>query len=144
MHIPGIGARRLQIVVMPAFDQGYGWDLRTFAGEWRTYRSRIVDDGETKHFSGYDELAMPGERLQAYFDQLCAIQFPLRPLLNSMAGCDGTIYTLTIQGDLYSVVRLEWWSEYPEHWQAAVRLTETMIADLRQCPLKDGEGASSQ
>jgi hypothetical protein len=138
VHIPRLGRRRVQVVVAPSFEQGYGWDLWTTDGAWRVFLSRVVTGEWPGRLSGYEELVAPGARIQQHFEQLCAVSIPMLPLLNQMVGLDGTYSMLMIAGDLYSALRVAWWSEYPAHWQTLVQQTDELVATLRQCEVMDG------
>lgn len=119
--IPGTGPRRLQFVLLPSFEEGHTWDVRQSANEWRVFRGRTDPTGGVY---GNDLLAADSSVLKAMFEEVCELSLPLRPDLSGHCGADGETFQLAISGDLYTDVRIAWWSDYPEQWAPVVDFAE--------------------
>ncbi|MDG3002396.1 hypothetical protein [Paludisphaera mucosa] len=136
--VPGIGVRRLQVVLVPSFEQGFAWDVRVLGVTWRLFRSEISnEDYSGPKLSGYEELDASGDMLREYFDKLRTLTLPIGPLLNDMGGLDGTDYHLALFGDLQSEVRLRWWTESPPQWSPLVAIADDMIETFLRLRPKD-------
>jgi hypothetical protein len=123
--IPGIGLRRLQVVRMPSFTIGYSWDIRQRDEHWRLFRGEI--SAGACLVRGHTELDADSSTLGSLFDEVCALVLPLRPSLSNMGGLDGTLFQLAVFGDLSSALRIQWWSDYPEHWKSMVEIADRMM-----------------
>jgi hypothetical protein len=127
---PGIGARKIQVILVPAFEPGFAWDVRLLAPTWRLFRSSVVTSPRSDHLVGYEELDAPSDLLQSHFERLRGISVPLAPPLPDAAGADGTTYHLALFGGLSSELRIQWWSEYPDSWSPAVAIANEMIQEF--------------
>ncbi len=106
VHVPGIGVRRLQVVFVPSFEDGFAWDMRAVGLTWKLFRSVASSDEDM--LSGYEEMDAGSDMLRSYFERLQVLTLPIGPLLNDMGGVDGTTYHLALFGDLYSEARFQW------------------------------------
>ena len=131
VFVRGAGVRRIQVVCMPSFDDGYSWDIRELNDSWLLYRGVVSPD--VQRVRGFDRLNADPQRLQAFFDELCATTLPVRPDLSGMNGLDGTMYQLALFGDLFSALRFEWWSDFPSHWKPLVQIADRMMDYFREC-----------
>jgi hypothetical protein len=133
VSIPGIGIRRVQVVITPAFGQpGFSWDVRVLGSDWRVFRSKFwVVTAESVHerdrLLGYEELDAEGDTLRTYFDRLRSLTLPIGPVFNGMGGLDGTSFHLALFGDLHSEVRFKWWSDPPPQWEPLIEIANEMI-----------------
>jgi len=125
VDVPGIGIRRLQVIFVPSFGQGFAWDMRASGPTWKLFRSEASND-EGK-LSGYEELDACSDMLRGYFDKLRALTLPIGPLLLNIGGADGTTYHLALCGDLDSEVRFRWWTDSPPQWAPLVVIVNDMI-----------------
>jgi hypothetical protein len=132
VHARGIGGRRLQLIVRPAFDKARSWDVRQGPEEWRLYRS---DEFETSlearlvnlHLVGYEPVSFDSVSLASFFRRVTALTLPISPDLSGYGGADGSVYQLAAFGDLHSGWRFQWWSEWPPAWQPLVDVANEMI-----------------
>lgn len=130
VHLRGIGFRRIQLIEQPSFSEGSSWDVRQLGETWSLYRGKIPI---TKaRVLGHDKQDIESAQLQRYFEELCAADLPLRPDLSGTAGCDGTMCQMAIFGDLFTAIRLEWWSDYPRQWTVPIDIANRMMADFKQ------------
>lgn len=129
VFVPGIGARRLQVVFAPSFEQGFAWEVRILGSTWSLFRSAVSNDGPSglAKLTGYEELDCSEDLLKGYIEKLWALTLPIGPLRNNMGGADGTSYHLALFGDLLSEVRFQWWSESPPQWEPLVVTANDMI-----------------
>ena len=93
----GYGTLRLRLRYMPSFVPGTQWEIRERYDCWRVYVSEIASG--RGFIRGYTELKVESDILQARFDEVCALNLPIRPKLSNRGGCDGTSYSLLIRGD---------------------------------------------
>jgi len=128
VHAPGIGARRLQLIVCPSFEKGQAWEARQREDEWSLFRSELVADWPDVQLLGYDRLSIASAALASLFARVTSLTLPLTPHLNDMGGADGTLMQLAVFGDLHSEWRCQWWSEPPPAWRPLVEITEEMMA----------------
>lgn len=136
VSIPGIGARRIQLVYAPSFKPGYSWDVREIENGYQLYRSRIILERLHFRLSGYEELDADPEALGQYFARLRNIALPIAPDFSGMAGLDGTLCELSLSGDMHSAVRFHWWSEGPDHWRSLITIANEMIHSFLNLPPK--------
>lgn len=129
VHLPGTGMRRLQVAFVPSFGQGFAWDIRVWGSTWSLFRSAVSNDpsSEPMTLSGYEELDADGDMLRGCLDKVRALTLPVGPLFNNIGGADGTVYHLSIFGDLYSEVRFQWWTDFPPQWEPLVVIANDMI-----------------
>jgi hypothetical protein len=127
VHARGIGKRRLQLIVAPAFEDISVWELRQVQ-EWQLIRPRVAQTEPSLLLVGHDVVPFASAALAAYFERVAALTLPLRPDLSGCGGLDGTLYELAMFGDLSSEWRFQWWSTWPEHWRPLVELAAEMHA----------------
>jgi hypothetical protein len=132
-HARGIGVRRLQLIIFPSFEPASVWDVRQVwdvqrGHEWQLIRPRVVATEPTLLVVGHDVVPLPSATVAAYFDRVTGLTLPLRPDLSGNGGADGTLYELSVVGDLSSAWRFQWWSDWPEQWRPLVELAEEMHA----------------
>ena len=125
---PGIGIRRLQLVVLPSFQKGRAWEIREQAEAWTLYRSEAIQKGLSATLVGYEPVAVDGDTLKAVFQRVTTLSLPLKPDLSQHAGADGTLTQIAVFGDLYTEWRVQWWSRSPSQWKPLADLAEEMIA----------------
>jgi hypothetical protein len=143
-HARGIGVRRLQLIVFPSFEPASVWDVRKVwdvqrGHEWQLIRPRVVATEPTLLVVGHDVVPLPSAKVAAYFDRVIALSLPLRPDLSGHGGADGTLYELSVVGDLSSAWRFQWWSDWPEQWRPLVELAEEMHAAFSAAAGQDAE-----
>ena len=139
VSVPGIGSRRLQLVVVPSFSPGYSWDVRTFDSVCRLFRSDTVVDRDTPlRLRGYTELEASTEELQSFIDRLRSLSLVIAPPAEDRAGADGTTYHLALHGDFMSEARFRWWEEPPLNWRPLGEIVGEMIARFTDLPEKAG------
>jgi hypothetical protein len=129
----GIGVRRLQLIVLPSFKQASVWDVRQVwaperGQEWQLIRPRVIATLPELLVVGHDSVAIPSAALAAFFERVTSLSLPLCPDLSGRGGLDGTRYELTVEGDLSSRWRFQWWSDGPVQWSPLVQLAEEMCA----------------
>lgn len=128
-HARGIGTRRLQLVVMPSFEEPSIWELWVRPSrEWQLVRPRVVQSEPPVLLVGNDALPFSSSAVAAYFERVVSLHLPLRPDLSGCGGADGTYYELTVCGDLSSGWQFHWWSHWPEQWKPLVELADEMHA----------------
>jgi hypothetical protein len=132
-HARGIGVRRLQLIIAPSFEPASVWDVRQVwdvqrGNEWQLVRPRVVETEPALLVVGHDVVPLPSATVAAYFERVTALTLPLRPDLSGHGGADGTLYELSVVGDLSSGWRFQWWSDWPEQWRPLVELAEEMHA----------------
>lgn len=141
VFVPGIGVRRVQLVEMPSFSEGCSWDVRQVNDTWTLYRATTPVGTAKAH--GYTQQEASSERLQAYFDELCAINLPIKPDLSACAGADGETYQIAIFGDLGTTVRIQWWTDYPSQWNELVGVASRMISEFKRLsPMQTGQSTN--
>lgn len=101
VQVPGIGIRRVQIIVMPAFSAWFSWDIHERDGCLRLYRSSVEVKAPSSALSllGYDELEFKSRELRRYLDRIWSVSIPLRPDLSERQVRDGVGYELVLFGD---------------------------------------------
>jgi hypothetical protein len=124
-HARGIGARRLQLIIVPSFEPASVWDVRQVCDaqrghEWQLIRPRVVATEPSLLVVGHELVPLPSAKVAEYFDRVTALTLPLRPDLSGELGADGTLYELSVAGDLCSGWRFRWWSHWPEQWRPLV------------------------
>lgn len=92
---------------------------------------------------GHDRVPMPSAAVAAYFERLTALTLPLRPDFSGYGGADGTLYELSVFGDLSSGWRFHWWSEWPEQWRPLVELAEEMHAAFAAAGSQEAESGAA-
>lgn len=120
--VNSIGERRLQFICQPSFEQGHTWDVRQLADLWKVFRGNI--DAGSGQVLGYDMLAADSSKLKDIFEEFCELSLPLRPDLSGYGGLDGTLFQIAVAGDLYSDIRIQWWSDSPEQWKPVAKIAE--------------------
>ena len=125
---PGIGKRRLQLIVAPSFEKGCAWEIRQMNDQWTLYRSEVVGESTSIALLGYDVIPVEGSTLQHLFQRTTALSFPLEPDLSNRIGADGTIIQLAVFGDAYTECRVQWWSNPPPQWKPLADLAREMVA----------------
>lgn len=143
-HARGIGVRRLQLIVAPSFESASVWDVRQLWNaqrehEWQLIRPRVVETEPAIIVVGHDVVPLPSSTVAAYFERVTALTVPLRPDLSGCGGADGTMYELSVAGDLSSGWRFQWWSEWPQQWRLLVELAEEMHAAFATAAGQDAE-----
>jgi hypothetical protein len=136
--IPGIGFRRLQVVYEPSLRAGHAWDILEQEHGLVAFSSSLITDFEGRpafenmRLVGYDHLDVPAEELRSYVERLARVSIPiwLPPLEHG--GHDGETCEIGLFGDLFSALRLRWWSEPPQGWEALVEITNELIERLRE------------
>jgi hypothetical protein len=140
----GIGARRMQLLSLPAFQNPLAFEVRQSGQELRLFSSRVAESGLAVRLVGCEELQFESARLANYFQRATELTIPLVPLLNNSAGADGTRYHFALFGDMHSAWRFEWWSEPPAQWGPLARLVGEMLAAFSSLTLpnsSDGSGS---
>jgi hypothetical protein len=140
VFVPGIVARRLQLVVVPSFSPGHSWDIRTFGSVCRLFRSETVDESDDTPLMlrGYTELEASAVDLQSFIVRLRSLSLVIAPPAEGRAGLDGTTYHLALCGDFISEVRYRWWEEPPPNWRPLGEIVGEMIARFTNLPEKAG------
>jgi hypothetical protein len=92
---------------------------------------------------GYEQLDISGDTVRGYFDRLMSLTLPIGPLLNGMAGLDGTSFHLTLFNDMHSEIRFGWWSEPPPQWGLMIGVANEMIEEFLKLQPKGLEPSSS-
>ncbi|MEX1224099.1 MAG: hypothetical protein WEA31_06075 [Pirellulales bacterium] len=131
VHFLGVGVRRVQLLCMPSFGEGFSWDVRQLKEQWLLYRGIVPSD--VRCARGYDRLAADSRKLNDFFHELCAVTLPLKPNMSGTGGADGTLFQLAVFGDLHSRIRFEWWSEYPTQWKPLIEIAERMRKYFQAC-----------
>lgn len=130
VHARGIGRRRLQLLVLPSFQEGMAWEVRE-AEDWRLARSQVVETLPEVMLLGYEQIPFVSAELARYFERTASLTLPLRPDQGEGGGCDGTLYELALFGAGFSSWRFQWWSVSPEPWRPLVELAAEMEAAFR-------------
>jgi hypothetical protein len=122
-----VGKLRVQLVWLPTFGAKGFWEVREGGkGEWKLYRSDVVLGHPELVVQGYVEVTFAGEALRGYFRRLQELVVPVAVDCSGQSGRDGEETELALCGDLSSVVRFRWWSEFPRGWGPLVRIAEEM------------------
>jgi hypothetical protein len=125
-HLMGIGSLRLQLIVLPSFEEPRVWEVRERAQEWALFRSQVVEPESVPWLVGYDPVRFESNRLQGFFRRVTALTLPLGPDLDGFGG-DGSLYQLAVFGDGYAEFRFQWWSVPPPPWRPLVSVANDMI-----------------
>lgn len=120
------GVRRLQLIVLPSFEDGRAWEVReVYRGDWLLFGSDVVDF-QPLTIKGWWKLPIQSAQLKSFFERVTSIQIPLGPPHEEIIGCDGTTMQLAAFSG-YSQWRFEWWSHYPPAWQPLNAIAEEML-----------------
>ena len=130
VHARGIGFRRLQLIVLPSFDESSAFEVREQADEWQLFRSQVVESFPTLRLIGYDRVETKSTILEAYFDRITALSLPLKPDLSGGDGLDGVSYQLALFGDLFTEWRFQWWSTSPSQWDPLRCIADEMLQEF--------------
>jgi hypothetical protein len=130
----GIGHLRMQLLVLPSFEEASAWEVRYQAAGWRLFSPRVFKGSAGVELLGYDAVDFPAEKLEDYFKRVVRLSFPLAPDLGGCAGADGTGYQFAVFGDLYSSWRFHWWSQSPKQWQPLVDIASEMHVAFSSAP----------
>lgn len=125
VHAPGIGHRRLQLIVAPPFGNAFVWEIRQ-AEEWQLICPTVLESEPALRVVGHDRLLLSSTLLASFFERVASITVPLRPDMSGYGGLDGTVYELALFGDLFSCWRFRWWSEGPEQWRPLADIANEM------------------
>jgi len=128
LPVEGIGDRRLQLIVIHQFQESHCWELRKTGDDWLAYRSKVIGNFPPVSLQGYERLPMDSEIISDLFRQWIQVSIPLEPDLRGMNQRDGTLYQLTLFGDLFSECRIQWWEKPPPQWLSLADLANEMIA----------------
>jgi hypothetical protein len=141
VHARGIGMRRMQLIVTPSFEEASVWEVRKLPqdSQWQLVRSREVARFPELMVVGYELVPFASSTLAAYFARVTSIDLPLRPDLSGYGGIDGTTYEFAVYGDLWSGLRVQWWSEWPEAWRPIVEIAAEMHAAFTTAHHPDSE-----
>ncbi len=128
VDVPGLGGRRVRVMYVPSFTKGYSWDIRILGAEMRLFYSEVVScyNGSSV-LRGYHEIQSNPEILARLFQRLLKVSLPIGPDLSGQGGLDGTLFRLSLFGDLSSKVSFEWWCEPPAQWGELGALVSEMI-----------------
>jgi len=124
---PGIGLRRLQLIVRPSFDPSSAWEIRQLDADWSLFKSSVVPDTEPIQLVGYDVVPFDPMQLSSYFNTIVSLSLPLARLEEVICGADGTLTQLAIFGG-FTEVRFQWWSEFPPQWKSLIDIADEMAA----------------
>ena len=72
-----IGARRLQLIVMPSFEPAQAWEVRQLDTKWSLFRCKVVIQAPEIVLLGYDPISAVDAMLASYFQRLTALSLPL-------------------------------------------------------------------
>ena len=114
---PGIGLRRMQLVVCPSFCEASAWEVRQLQGDWSLFRSQVVTPWPNLMLRGYERLSIDSATLSEFFARIIKLSLPISPDLSGTGGADGTIWQLAAFGDIFSEWRFQWWSRPPARWK---------------------------
>jgi len=116
---PGVGARRLQLIVCSSFEyeDEPAWEIRQLNDEWRLFRSEVVESFPNVQLVDYRRVPVEPAVLASFLSRVAALSLPIAPDLDGMAGVDGETWQLTLYGDMCSECRFQWWSSPPPHWE---------------------------
>jgi hypothetical protein len=126
----GIGARRLQLIVLPSFEEPLAFEVRQQVDEWQLFRSQVVESWPTLRLVGYDRLEMKSATLESYFARITALSLPLKPDLRLGGGADGVTHHLALFGNFRSEWRFQWWSTSPTEWHPLVCIANEMLQEF--------------
>jgi hypothetical protein len=125
-HLIGIGSLRLQLIMLPSFEEPRAWEIRERQQQWSLFRSRVEPEPEVR-LVGYEPVSFESTQLQEFFRRVTALRLPLGPNLDGFGGADGSQYQLAAFGDAFAEFRFQWWSEPPPAWQPLVDVANEMI-----------------
>src|SRR5258708_6460756 len=86
VHAPGIGHRRLQLIVCPSFEEGQAWEIRQLEKEWSLYRSEVVESWPNVQLIDDRRIPIEPGVLSSFFSRVIALSLPIAPDLNDTAG----------------------------------------------------------
>ena len=145
IHGFGIGERRLQLIVLPAFRTGHAWEVRRLDEQWMLYRSEILVQLPLEvQLVGYEQVPMERKTLRSFFERLTALSISLEPDLSGRRGCDGTLTQVAVFGSLLSEWRFQWWDDAPAKWKALTDLAAEMLAAFLSAESTKGSPGSLQ
>lgn len=122
---PGLGFLRLQLVVCPSFEEARAWEIRQqIDKKWQLFGSSVQPD---LRLLGYNAIAFESEQLGRFLHDVTSLTLPILPDLSGHGGADGTVFELSLFGDLYSECRFRWWSDPPSQWRPLVDVANRMI-----------------
>lgn len=127
VHARGIGSRRLQLIVLPSFEESRAWEVRQQKNKWCLFRSDVLSSGLEVKLAGYDPLQIRSSVLSAFFTRIVRLSISLSPDLSAGVGCDGTVNQLAVFGDLSSEWRFQWWSDSPAQWRLLTDVAAEMF-----------------
>lgn len=125
LHLMSIGSLRLQLIVLPSFEEPRAWEIRQKQQHWGLFRSRVIESGS--QLIGCDPVSFDTLRLQEFFRRITTLSLPLGPDIDGFGGADGSLYQLAVFGDIYAEFRFQWWSVPPPSWQSLVNIANEMI-----------------
>ncbi len=127
VEAPGIGERRLQLIVCPEFDDepGLAWEVRQSQQGWFLFFSEIVESWPNVQLVDYRPVTIASAVLSSFFNRVIALSLPIEPDFET-EGLDGEIWQLAVFGVMDSTCRFQWWTEPPPHWQPLASLAAEM------------------
>jgi hypothetical protein len=126
-HLIGSMPLRLQLIILPSFNEARAWEIRNARQGWTLGRPRLVASDGDPLLAGFDQVSFSSQRLQDFHRQLLALALPLGPNLDGFGGADGSLYQLAVYGDIFAHFRFQWWSVPPPQWQPMVNILSEMI-----------------
>ena len=129
VEAPGIGQRRLQLIVCPSadFEEGQAWEIRQNHQAWWLFRSEVIESLPNVQLIDYRPVLIDPAVLSSFFSRVIALSLPIAPDLDDTAGLDGEIQQLAVFGDMLSECRFQWWSVPPLQWKPLVDLAGEML-----------------
>jgi hypothetical protein len=127
VDVPGIGERRLQLIVCSSFeyDEDPAWEIRQLQEDWWLFRSEVVESWPNVQLIDYRPIAVEPVVLSSFFSRVTALSLSIRPDLET-EGLDGEIWQLAVFGGMFSECRFQWWTEPPVQWKPLADLAAEM------------------
>jgi hypothetical protein len=127
LDMPGIGERRLQLIVCSSFeyDEEPAWEVRQLQQEWWLFRSDVVESWPNVELVEYRPIVLEAAVLSSFFSRVTALSLSIRPDLET-DGLDGEIWQLAVFGQMESACRFQWWSASPAQWKPLADLAAEM------------------
>jgi hypothetical protein len=138
-HLTGLGSLRLQLIVLPSFEEPRAWEVRQREQQWSLFRSRVAEPGPDVKLVGFDRVPFESDWLRRSFQRVTALTLPLGPDLDGFGGADGNLYQLAVFGDVFTEFRFQWWSAAPPQWQPLVSVANEMIQAFLLAEGRSGE-----
>lgn len=138
ISIRGIGLLKIQLTILPSFNDGESWDFREINGLINVYKARINTEHQ-QYLEGYQVVKNASSIGEEFIEYVKSISLPISCSTKAAAICDGTSYKVRIENGLGNKVILSWSEDPPEEWANITTKVTYFLEQLRQCEVTDFE-----